>query len=572
MLAMAVIVALIAVSVIYVTTTQAKETFTVFFDKQLAKEINRFQEQQLARAKPKMDAVESATSSVRVMAAIGAEDYSSFYSDLTFELIGIIEEGAEAGKKRFLRFVDWEGKAIHPDQLDHPNLLPTDHKELNKAIESVAEATVTLGEAEESITANLPLLIDQERVLYTVVLTPMFDREGYFAGTILFGLPLGDATVEDPSIRSALIINRSLYYSSVPEQYEDAVLEDFSHHQTAGAKDENIKLGGVRYKSSYQSLPEFEGFPQAVLATFYSQEAYFKFISDIQNAVITSSIFVLLLGVGISWLISHGMTVPIISLVAGTRKIAAGDYDVEVPVKSHDEIGLLTNSFNAMGKDLALKEKYRDVLERVSDKDVAEDLLSGSLELGGEVRDMAVLFCDIRGFTSLTEGMAPSEVIVMLNEHMTALSNVAAEYKGVIDKFVGDEIMVLFGAPKSYGNDSLNAVRCALAMIEMREKLNKSGKYNISIGIGVASGEMVAGRMGSESRLNYTVLGENVNLSARLCSKAGKMEVLVCDTSYARLNGELKGEVVEGLELKGFNFGKKAYCLRHNSIDYEKLT
>src|SRR6185436_14210849 len=103
-----------------------------------------------------------------------------------------------------------------------------------------------------------------------------------------------------------------------------------------------------------------------------------------------------------------------------------------------DEVGALSESFNEMAEDLALKERYKTVLAQVTDKEVAEQLISGQMTLGGEVRRVSVLFCDIRGFTPLTENMPPAEVITMLNEHMTVMNRVVHRHYGDVDKFVGD--------------------------------------------------------------------------------------------------------------------------------------
>ena len=140
----------------------------------------------------------------------------------------------------------------------------------------------------------------------------------------------------------------------------------------------------------------------------------------------------------------------------------------------------------------------------------------------------------------------------MLNEHMTAMTAVAHEFRGVVDKFVGDMIMVVFGAPKSYGNDAENAVKCALKMIATRRQLNQTGKQDIEVGIGIATGEVLAGCMGSEDRLNYTVLGEKVNLGSRLCDIAGPMEILVDESTRAQAADSIDMEPREAQHFKGF--------------------
>jgi class 3 adenylate cyclase len=234
---------------------------------------------------------------------------------------------------------------------------------------------------------------------------------------------------------------------------------------------------------------------------------------------------------------------------------------LNLPVRSNDEVGALAASFNEMSQELALKERYKTVLAQVTDREVADQLISGTLALGGEVRQVSVLFCDIRGFTPLTENMPPAEVIAMLNEHMTAMNRIVHLHYGMVDKFVGDLIMAVFGAPKSYGNDALHAVKCALDMIAERRRLNVSSRHQIQIGIGVATGEVVAGCMGSADRLNYTVLGERVNLASRLCSSAEGSELLIDENTYAQLPADFRVEPTEPMALKGFKSPTPAFRL-----------
>ena len=174
-------------------------------------------------------------------------------------------------------------------------------------------------------------------------------------------------------------------------------------------------------------------------------------------------------------------------------------------MRSRDEVGQLASSFNEMAEGLAQKERYRTVLNMVADEKVAQRLIAGELTLGGEEREISVLFCDIRGFTALTQNMPPAEVIEMLNEHMTALICVVKEHRGMLDKFVGDMLMAIFGAPVRYGNDTLNAARCALRLVRVREELNQTSRHKLPIGISLATGTVVAGCMGSADRLNYKI-------------------------------------------------------------------
>ena len=311
----------------------------------------------------------------------------------------------------------------------------------------------------------------------------------------------------------------------------------------------------------YQALNPDPHLPKAYLVVLISVKESLEKQRDLRSNIFFFGAVGLLGAFGMSLLLSHGLSVPIRELVRGTNEIQRGNLAVKVPVRSRDEIGHLAASFNEMAEGLVLKEKYRSVLDKVSDKAVAHELMQGNVALGGETREISVLFCDIRGFTALTQGMDPDEVIRMLNEHFTPLTRVVNEHNGVVDKFVGDLIMAIFGAPKSYGNDAFNAARCALDMMHERQKLNDTTSYKIEIGIGVASGPAVAGCMGSADRLNYTVLGERVNLASRLCSKAGRMDVVIDQTTRERLGDAARVENLPELELKGFSSRVPAFKL-----------
>ncbi len=278
---------------------------------------------------------------------------------------------------------------------------------------------------------------------------------------------------------------------------------------------------------------------------------------------------VLIVGILLAYLMARNLTIPLKELAQGTEAIRAGALDHHVAVRSGDEIGELAASFNEMAQELKQKDLYRELLGKVSDETVAQALVSGSLdlELGGEIKHVSVLFCDIRGFTSLTEHMHPSDVIEMLNTHMTAMTQVVRSHLGVVDKFVGDEIMAVFGALKSYGNDAANAAACALDMIEAREKLNRELDLPIEIGVSIATGEAIAGCMGSTDRLNYTVLGSRVNLAARLCGVAKSREVVIDDNTRVALDSGAVVDPLPELDLKGFTTAQTAFRLRSFNTD-----
>jgi len=232
-------------------------------------------------------------------------------------------------------------------------------------------------------------------------------------------------------------------------------------------------------------------------------------------------------------MIARGLSKPIEQLVKTARRIEEGDYSKGVKIERSDEIGTLANSFNSMIEGLAERDKVQSLLGKVVSREVADELLSKGIELGGEERDVTVLFSDIRDFTSLCERREPNEILDLLNRYLTHMSTAIEEHGGVVDKYIGDAIMALFGAPVFHPESPQKAVSCALDMLSdlrlLNEALVKDGLQPLVIGIGINTGKVVAGNMGSANRLNYTVIGDGVNLASRLegLTKQYGVEIIV---------------------------------------------
>lgn len=403
-----------------------------------------------------------------------------------------------------------------------------------------------------------------------IIATPVTDPEtGQLLGLFLRGNSSETSTEKflerynqefknEAGLRSGIYLD-GIFYSKELEPEFSVAIGDSIHNQLDGdrGKDGAIEFdfGGEPYRVQYEALNMDSTMPTAYQAIVFPLAQLHSDLKDLRLRGSGIGIFAILLGLAISAFLSRNLAVPIRELSEGTHAIREGDFDTRVRVRSEDEIGELAKSFNSMAEELKQKALYRDLLGKVSDEAVAQAMISGSLdlELGGEIKEVSVLFCDIRNFTDLTEKMNPSDVIDLLNNHMTAMTRIVREHYGVVDKFIGDEIMALFGALKSYDNDAENAARCALEMIAERERLNVGIKTPIEIGVGVATGEIVAGCMGSVDRLNYTVLGARVNLASRLCNAAGGMEALIDDNTHQKIKGAISSEDREDISLKGFS-------------------
>ncbi len=260
----------------------------------------------------------------------------------------------------------------------------------------------------------------------------------------------------------------------------------------------------------------------------------------IQYVIISITILGILSGILGSFTLANYMVRPIKALVHGVREIGKGNFDQRIELKSRDEIGELTEAFNQMAKDLKEKELIKDAFKRYVSRQVAEEILKNpdvfTKSLRGEKRKVTVIFADIRGFTPLSERLPPEEVVEILNFYLTQMTDIIFKYEGTIDKFIGDCIMAVFGAPLSHVDDVYRAVRSAVEIQENMEQLNikriKEGKEAIHVGVGINFGEAVVGNIGSKERLEYTVIGDSVNLAARLQTLAKGGEIIVSEHVY----------------------------------------
>src|SRR3984957_801728 len=234
-----------------------------------------------------------------------------------------------------------------------------------------------------------------------------------------------------------------------------------------------------------------------------------------------------ILGLVFAALVSTGVTRPVRRLLEGARAVEAGDLDETLVATSRDEIGHLTIAFNQMVEQLRLKERLRETFGKYVDPRVVEGLISGpALAAEGQRRVMTVLFCDVRGFTSTSEGMTPQGLVKVMNRYFSTMSAPIRQHQGVIDKYIGDAIMAYWGPP--FADDAKQAQLASLAALEMLqlvpqlraelpEQLGVRTLHNtFDIRIGIATGEVLVGSIGSELMMSYTVMGDTVNLASRL--------------------------------------------------------
>lgn len=260
----------------------------------------------------------------------------------------------------------------------------------------------------------------------------------------------------------------------------------------------------------------------------------------------------------LSSLTVQSLLAPLQQLTSAMERVSEGDLRTQVPVTSNDELNDLATSFNQMVVQVEQGQRMRDLFGRYVSHEVAEEVLAKGSALGGEQVVATMLFADIRGFTSLSERLTAPQVVELLNRYFTRMVNAVAEEGGLVNKFGGDSLLAIFGAPIRNADHARRAVRAATHMLHEMTAFNaeqrERGLPELQIGVGVASGEVVAGNIGGEERLEYTVIGDPVNLASRLQSLTKELghPLLISAETQRLLNGEFHMLTAVGeLEVRG---------------------
>lgn len=287
-------------------------------------------------------------------------------------------------------------------------------------------------------------------------------------------------------------------------------------------------------------------------------------VTDIRAIVwkhLLGALLMLLVAAVIS--LAFGLRVAAVMSVALTRvntalkKLEQQEYVHVEQVTTGDELEDLAAGFNQMVDGLKERDHLRATMGKYMTESVVQHLLAGKIQLGGESLKVTILFSDIRSFTTISEKMDAHALVSLLNEYFTEMVSVVIAESGVVDKYIGDAIMAVFGAPVPKEGDALHAVRAAVGMRVALQKLNERlvarGHPPIDTGIGLHTGEVVAGNIGSEQRMEYTVIGDAVNLASRLesATKEHHVDILISDDTYQLVKEEVVARAVKEITIKG---------------------
>ena len=304
----------------------------------------------------------------------------------------------------------------------------------------------------------------------------------------------------------------------------------------------------------------------------------------ILNSVLTG--LAVLLGLLFSVMVTSGLVRSVRNLVGGTRAVEAGDLDVALEKRTEDEIGELTVAFNTMVGGLRLKERIKDTFGKYMDPRIVADLVDNPefVEPGGERREMTVLFADLQGFTAISESLPPDDLVNLVNVFFGHMTEAVGNHQGVIDKFMGDAVMAYWGPPFTADTDQARlACEAALDAVarldDLRADLGRVcgdalAGFPIDIRIGISSGPMVVGTVGSKAARSSTVIGDPVNLGARLesANKAYGTRILIAERTRDLAGEPLSTREIDLIRVKGKSQPARVFELTpHDETDNEKV-
>jgi class 3 adenylate cyclase len=268
-------------------------------------------------------------------------------------------------------------------------------------------------------------------------------------------------------------------------------------------------------------------------------------------------------------LLSSRMLRPLRMLTRVADTVAGGELDVAVPPpRSRDEVGRLTRSFEGMVAGLRQRDFIRDTFGRYLSKDIVDTLLNSpdGLRLGGELREITLLVSDLRGFTSLAQRLTPEEVIRVLNRYLERVVGILTRHRATVDEFQGDGILAFFGAPLAAPDDAARAVACAIdmqnALVEINAEQRRLGMPELEMGIGINTGEVVVGNIGSEQRTKYGAVGSAINLAYRIESQTVGGQVLLGPRTYELVRDLVDVRGALEVQLKGVEQPLTIYDVR----------
>lgn len=329
-----------------------------------------------------------------------------------------------------------------------------------------------------------------------------------------------------------------------------------------------------RWLAANAPIKDSSGTVVAALRAEFSADQVHRKMAPLLHSGLLSLAVAVSLSIAGAFVLSSRVTRPLLALRAAVEEIGKGNLEVKVRADSKDEFGAVARAVNSMAEGLRERETVKSAFARYVSHQVLDTVLhSGALpEVKGVRRKVTVLFADIRGFSTMAEGMRPEEVVQLLNEYFEKMVQVVFRNQGTLDKFLGDGLMVIFGAPQEDPYQEEHALQTALEMQEqirlLCEKWKTEGRTPIRIGIGINSGTAIVGNIGSSRRMEYTAIGDTVNLASRLESATKELGagILLSEYTYNAVRGAFQTTNRGTIQIKGRRDPVQVYALDPDAV------
>ena len=429
-------------------------------------------------------------------------------------------------------------------------------------------------------TANILVVVLTTLLLNAVILNRQADQlysQSVKIGSVSLNYFVSNARI--PLIENDVVtLNMLIHQADAVEGILYAVI--VNHEGSIAAHSDHREIGRPYEPISPESAPQQEGtstyFPYHLASgehilnlsrpiTFQDKqlgEAHVGVSLDfIQHRVRQNRTYLILITVTIivfatvmaGWL-GQRFSQPVLTLEEGTRQIASGNYRYRVTLKRRDEIGSLARAFNRMGEEIWKQSLTRDIFGKYLGPEVVQMILEDpeNAKLRERRVEATVIFSDIRGFTAFSEGREPEDVVRALNDYFDIATRIILDHGGYIDKFIGDAVLGVFGVPIIREDHCNRALQAAIALQQAVKEAGAAGKLTLSdIGIGINSGVLVAGNIGSTAKMEYTVIGDTVNVASRISGLARAGEIIITRYSRDCLGSNMAVDVLSPQKIRG---------------------
>ncbi len=308
-------------------------------------------------------------------------------------------------------------------------------------------------------------------------------------------------------------------------------------------------------------------FPLPILAVTAYTKAQAMHTADaitrtqIMSSLLIEIVFITAICVAVSMLlsifVSRSVSTPLRDLESAMKDVGKGNLDAQVGIVSNDEIGSVSQGFNHMVRELEESQAIKESFGKYVSQEIRDEILAGRVSLDGEMKRATMLFSDLRNFTPFVESTHPKQVVTIMNQYFSEMTEAIKENRGLVLHFVGDAIVAVFGAPVSYDDHPDTAVEAALEMrrriLLLNENIKEQGFNPLSHGIGIHTGAVLAGNIGSKDRASYTLIGDAMNLTSRIegLTKKFLCDIILSQTTYNLLTGNFLTKNLSSVTVKG---------------------